>query len=111
MKLFSTFNFDIPKILKIIKKIEMINTKFVFSIESFESGLVKKDKDFLNEINKTVSLIVKSLKKGNKILLQCGGGGGYGDPKERDHNKIIDDVKQGYLSKEYVNKYYPDVKL
>ena len=28
-----------------------------------------------------------------------------------DHNKIIDDVKQGYLSKEYVNKYYPDVKL
>ena len=24
----------------------MINTKFVFSIESFESGLVKKDKDF-----------------------------------------------------------------
>ena len=46
MKLFSTFNFDIPKILKIIKKIEMINTKFVFSIENFESGLVKKDKDF-----------------------------------------------------------------
>ena len=37
--------------------------------------------------------------------------GGYGDPKERDHSKIIDDVKQGYLSKEYVNKYYPDVKL
>ena len=51
------------------------------------------------------------IKKGNKILLQCGGGGGYGDPKERDHSKIIDDVKQGYLSKEYVNKYYPDVKL
>ena len=46
MKLFSTFNFDIPKILKIIKKIEMKNTKFVFYIESLESGLIKKDKDF-----------------------------------------------------------------
>ena len=31
--------------------------------------------------------------------------------RKRDHNKIIDDVKQGYISKEYVNKYYPDVKL
>ena len=40
--------------------------------------LVKKDKDFLNEINKTVSLIVKSLKKGNKILFM-GNGGSAGD--------------------------------
>ena len=50
IKLFSTFNFDIPKILKTIKKIETINTKFVFSIESLESGLVKKDK--IDKINK-----------------------------------------------------------
>ena len=70
---------------------------------------------FLMEDGKTNREVPKAtrvpIKKGNKILLQCGGGGGYGDPKERDHNKIIDDVKQGYLSKEYVNKYYPDVKL
>ena len=70
---------------------------------------------FLMEDGKTNREVPKAtrvpIKKGNKILLQCGGGGGYGDPKERDHSKIIDDVKQGYLSKEYVNKYYPDVKL
>ncbi len=40
--------------------------------------LVKKDKNFLNEINKIVSLIVKSLKKGNKILFM-GNGGSAGD--------------------------------
>ena len=51
------------------------------------------------------------VKKGNSILVQCGGGGGYGSPDERDHDKIIDDLKQEYISKDYVKKFYPKVKI
>ena len=47
--------------------------------------------------------------KGKKILLQCGGGGGYGNPENRDKEKILDDFKQEYISKEYIEKYYPKV--
>ena len=47
--------------------------------------------------------------KGKKILLQCGGGGGYGNPKDRSEEKIIDDYKQEYISKSHVEKYYPKV--
>ena len=49
--------------------------------------------------------------KGKRILLQCGGGGGYGDPKERETAKVLDDYKQGYNSENYIEKYYPNVKL
>ena len=47
--------------------------------------------------------------KGKKILLQCGGGGGYGNPDERNKEKVIDDYKQEYISKNYIEKYYPGV--
>jgi len=49
--------------------------------------------------------------KGKKILLQCGGGGGYGDPKERETSKVLDDYKQEYISKNYIKKYHPNIKL
>ena len=49
--------------------------------------------------------------KGKRILLQCGGGGGYGDPKERETAKVLDDYKQVYISENYIEKYYPNVKL
>ena len=49
--------------------------------------------------------------KGKRILLQCGGGGGYGNPKERETAKVLDDYKQGYISENYIEKYYPNVKL
>jgi len=51
------------------------------------------------------------VKRGSRIRVQCGGGGGYGDPKDRDHDKILDDYKQEYISLDYVKKFYPNVKL
>ena len=50
-------------------------------------------------------------KKGNRVLIQCGGGGGYGNPKQRNHEKVLDDYKQGYISKEYIKNFHPEVKL
>ena len=52
-----------------------------------------------------------SVTKGKRILLQCGGGGGYGDPKERETFKVLDDYKQGYISEQYIKKNHPNVKL
>ncbi|PPR50279.1 MAG: Acetophenone carboxylase delta subunit [Alphaproteobacteria bacterium MarineAlpha5_Bin5] len=46
------------------------------------------------------------LEKGDKITFLTGGGGGYGDPYKRKITKIKNDLKQGYLSKEYVIKNY-----
>ncbi|PPR50281.1 MAG: Acetophenone carboxylase delta subunit [Alphaproteobacteria bacterium MarineAlpha5_Bin5] len=51
------------------------------------------------------------VKKGNRVLIQCGGGGGYGNPKERSSEKILDDLKQGYISKEYIKKFHPEVSI
>ena len=49
--------------------------------------------------------------KGKRILLQCGGGGGYGNPLEREATKVLDDFKQGYISESYIKKYHSNVKL
>ena len=46
------------------------------------------------------------LNKGDKITFLTGGGGGYGDPLKRSSNMIKNDIKQGYLSKEYILKNY-----
>ena len=46
------------------------------------------------------------LNKGDKITFMTGGGGGYGDPLKRKSNMIKNDIKQGYLSKEYILKNY-----
>jgi len=46
------------------------------------------------------------LNKGDKITFMTGGGGGYGDPLKRSSNMIKNDIKQGYLSKEYILKNY-----
>ena len=43
---------------------------------------------------------------GDSIVFKTGGGGGYGSPSERDKELIKNDLKQGYLSKEYVLQNY-----
>ena len=59
-------------------------------------------------IPKTTRVLIK---KGNKVLIQNGGGGGYGDPSERKKEKILNDYKQEYISREYISKFYPEVVL
>ena len=49
--------------------------------------------------------------KGKRILLQCGGGGGYGNPQERETSKVLDDYKQEYISENYIKKFHPNIKL
>jgi N-methylhydantoinase B len=43
----------------------------------------------------------------DRLLLRMPGGGGFGNPSERDPAKVIDDVKQGFISSaEARNLYY-----
>ena len=46
------------------------------------------------------------LSQGDKITFLTGGGGGYGNPKNRKIESIKNDLKQGYISKEYIRNYY-----
>jgi N-methylhydantoinase B len=39
-----------------------------------------------------------TLPKGSRIRVQTGGGGGYGDPAERDPAAIADDLADGYIT-------------
>jgi len=38
------------------------------------------------------------LKVGDALILRAGGGGGYGDPHERDADRVADDVREGYVT-------------
>jgi N-methylhydantoinase B/oxoprolinase/acetone carboxylase alpha subunit len=38
------------------------------------------------------------IKKGDRLRLVSPGGGGYGDPRERQRELIVNDIRQGYVS-------------
>lgn len=46
------------------------------------------------------------LQEGDVVRLVTSGGGGYGDPLERELSRIEDDVLQGFISKEQAEKEY-----
>ena len=46
------------------------------------------------------------LKAGDRFLLQSAGGGGYGDPRERDAASVAADVAEGYVTREAAKEIY-----
>ena len=51
-----------------------------------------------------------SLKAGDRYACNIPGGGGLGDPKERDRNLIDRDIENGLISQEFANKHYHYIK-
>ncbi|MEM9132702.1 MAG: hydantoinase B/oxoprolinase family protein [Actinomycetota bacterium] len=47
-----------------------------------------------------------ALKKGDVIRTMTGGGGGFGDPKERDHELVANDVAIGVISEDTARSVY-----
>jgi len=47
-----------------------------------------------------------ALKPGDKLTIRYAGGGGYGDPRQREPATIADDVKNGYVSAEAARRLY-----
>ena len=46
------------------------------------------------------------LQKGDLVRLVTATGGGYGDPRKRPRNKVLEDLKNEYVTPEQANKYY-----
>jgi N-methylhydantoinase B len=46
------------------------------------------------------------LEAGTRVIIQTGGGGGYGDPRRRDRERIRTDVTRGYVSAEAARTVY-----
>jgi N-methylhydantoinase B len=47
-----------------------------------------------------------ALEKGTLVWLQSAGGGGLGNPKERDRNLVIMDLKNGYITRKTAREVY-----
>jgi len=43
-------------------------------------------------------LMAQRLKKGDGFMIRSGGGGGFGDPRERPAERVAHDVVEGYVS-------------
>ena len=46
------------------------------------------------------------LSRGDTLLLELGGGGGWGDPLARDPERVLDDVRDGYVSRAAARDVY-----
>lgn len=51
-------------------------------------------------------VLVAHLKPGDAFRIQSGGGGGYGSPIERPTERVVEDVRQGYVSVEAAREFY-----
>ena len=50
-----------------------------------------------------------AIRKGDVVIIRSSGGGGYGDPLDRDPEKVREDFKQGYISRERARLGYGTV--
>ncbi len=62
----------------------------------------------IRRVNTKCALI---LNKDEWIEIRTAGGGGYGNPNERDVEKIHEDLLNGIITKSYIRKNYPQYKL
>lgn len=46
------------------------------------------------------------LRRGDRFLMATGGGGGFGDPRERDPERVVADVRAGLVSVEQAQRAY-----
>ena len=51
-------------------------------------------------------VLMKRLNAGDSITIRAGGGGGFGPPHERDPERVVEDVRQGYVSLAAAAEHY-----
>ena len=52
------------------------------------------------------SKVTRSVEPGTRIVLRTAGGGGYGDPKRRDPQKVRTDVQEGFIDIQRAREHY-----
>jgi len=59
-----------------------------------------------SERNLTLKAVGVLLDEGDRITIRAGGGGGYGDPFQRDPQAVLEDVRQEYVTVEHAAQAY-----
>lgn len=59
-----------------------------------------------NEVAAAPLALAQRLSPGDRILIEMGGGGGWGAPRARDLARVRDDVMQDYVSAENASRQY-----
>ncbi len=59
-----------------------------------------------NEINLTLKASGYQIQAGDEVTILVAGGGGYGDPLNRDVEKVLDDYTQGYITLSHAEECY-----
>jgi N-methylhydantoinase B len=68
------------------------------------SAQFKRDKDgALSKLEPCGGIV---LELGETIVAYCCGGGGYGRPRERDRQRVLEDVSEGWITKERAREVY-----
>lgn len=57
-------------------------------------------------VERTPNVALVELEPGERVRGEHGGGGGYGDPRERDPERVLADVLEGYVSVEAAREHY-----
>lgn len=70
------------------------------------AGLLRKGEQEVRDFRIPAKETGFPVRKGDLLILKLAGGGGYGDPLDRDPKKVREDVKEGYVSKEQAYEYY-----
>ena len=42
---------------------------------------------------------------GEELIIEMPGGGGYGKPKDRDPDKVLEDLKAGFITADHARDY------
>ena len=58
------------------------------------------------DFEESVGVSNTSFQEGGRIVNLTGGGGGWGNPLERDPLKVAEDVRQGFVTLESASRYY-----
>jgi N-methylhydantoinase B len=58
------------------------------------------------DLETAVSTNRASVKAGERVLVLSGGGGGHGDPRDREPDRVLVDVREGYVSRDGAERDY-----
>jgi N-methylhydantoinase B len=47
------------------------------------------------------------VRAGSLVMIEVGGGGGYGPPQERSPTAVQEDIREGYITEEFARRHYP----